>query len=916
MKYKHQVIRSRFFCLVGCLLGSCLAAEAAFWSTNDSLVTGRYNHTATLLANGKVFVSGGTSSGGYLASTEVYDPLGAKWSAGPNMSTNRELHTATLLQNGKVLIAGGYAQVGFFQVTYASAEIYDPVTGTSTPTGSMLVDRASHTATLLANGKVLVTGGLRYDPVTFASTNPASAEIYDPATGQWQSAGSLSTGRQTHTATLLQNGKVLVAGGYFTNYLSSAELFDPTTSTWSPAALLPAVRSQHCATMLANGKVLVAGGVVGSATNSAALYDPGLNTWSVTGSMTARRGSFAMNLLPNGKVLASGGGNGLTIYASAETYDPATGTWTATASMNFARAGATATVLANGRVLVSSGYILSGFDAVPVASSETYDSAAESWSAASLMLAGRYNYSMTPLANGKILLAGGTSTDNYTTNGAEIYDPGTSNFTATGSMQAPHYGHFTQLLPNGKVLLVDFGTNNTAAELYDPKSGSWTAANPGLDLEPINGTVLLADGRVMMRGITNTLTYNPTNGNWTQLPGLNSSLRSGGTMTLLTNGTVLLAGGHVTIFSSDSLVYQCEIFDPQTGTWSSTGALTYGRIDHTANLLPNGKVLVAAGYGTTVNYPDLRYEVPYSEVYNPLTGAWTLTGPMAIPRENHASATLLNGQVLIAGGVVVRAGGFSPPTYTNGVEVFDPISEKWRLAASLPYSPGLPRAALLSNGQILVAGGATNISLFAAGYPLTAVLYNPGLGFAATNQPTLVSFPTNVGLGASATISGALFRGLSEASLGGTGNSPSDHPVVQLLALNSGWSALVNGTAWSSNSFSGIIPTNFPVGHALLTVCVNGIYSASGVINIGAGGGAALPFQLLNPQRLLDGTFRFTFTNSPGLAFTAFATTNVGTSQSNWSNLGAVSETAPGQFEFQDAGAVTNNKRFYRVRSN
>src|SRR3954470_6437211 len=168
------------------------SASAASWSTNGSLVNGRLDHTATLLPDGKVLVAGGQANSVVQASTEVYDPATGKWSAGPNMTTNRELQTATLLQNGKVLVVGGYVTQGFDQGTLATAELYDPASGTWTPTGSLAGDRALHTATLLLNGKVLVTGGFHYDPATFSSTNLATAELYDPAAGTWTTVASMS----------------------------------------------------------------------------------------------------------------------------------------------------------------------------------------------------------------------------------------------------------------------------------------------------------------------------------------------------------------------------------------------------------------------------------------------------------------------------------------------------------------------------------------------------------------------------------------------------------------------------------------------------------------------------------------------------------------------------------------------------
>jgi uncharacterized protein YjdB len=174
------------------------------------------------------------------------------WTPTGSLSTQRSLHTATLLPNGKVLVAGG--QLGGFTATpnTTSAELYDPVAGTWSPTGSLSTARSSHTATLLPNGMVLVAGG---------GAIQDSAELYNPTTGTWSPTGSLSTGVSGHTATLLPNGMVLVAGGTVAGPIT--ELYNPATGTWALTGSLSTVRFYHTATLLPNGMVLVAGGYGG-----------------------------------------------------------------------------------------------------------------------------------------------------------------------------------------------------------------------------------------------------------------------------------------------------------------------------------------------------------------------------------------------------------------------------------------------------------------------------------------------------------------------------------------------------------------------------------------------------------------------------------------------------------------------------
>ena len=206
--------------------------------------------------------------------------------------------------------------------SYASAEIYDPVTGLWSVTGSMSTAREGATATLLPNGKVLVAGGV---PNSNGGYGVSTAEIYDPATGSWSATGSMHFARVNHTATLLRtNGKVLVAGGANAgSALESTELYDPSSGSWTQAGTLITGRYAHIQTQLPNGDVLVAGGqTISGMTNTAERFDPASGTWRATGSMSVARAGFGAILLPSGQVLVTGGSIPTSWTNSSELYTP------------------------------------------------------------------------------------------------------------------------------------------------------------------------------------------------------------------------------------------------------------------------------------------------------------------------------------------------------------------------------------------------------------------------------------------------------------------------------------------------------------------------------------------------------------------------------------------------------------------
>jgi hypothetical protein len=298
--------------------------------------------TATLLPNGHVLIAGGLIAITFfseipitLASTEIYDPATNTFATStPTMNSARLAATAALLPNGKVLIAGGFGESALL----SSTEIYDPITNTfAASTPSMNTARDGATATLLPNGKVLIAGGS-------GNSGPlSSTEIYDSTTNTFAaSTPSMNDARISATATLLPNNKVLIAGGFNDTLagpgaaLSSTEIYDPISNTF--AASTPSMniaRDQATATLLPNGKVLIAGGFGGSDpvsddTSSTEIYDSATNSFATsTPSMHGVRDSATATLLPNGKVLIAGGeviprnpGVEVSVLSSTEIYTP------------------------------------------------------------------------------------------------------------------------------------------------------------------------------------------------------------------------------------------------------------------------------------------------------------------------------------------------------------------------------------------------------------------------------------------------------------------------------------------------------------------------------------------------------------------------------------------------------------------
>lgn len=331
------------------------------------------------------------------------------------MTTGRAAHTATLLPGGKVLITGGFRQEGTSEIPIASAELYDPKTNTFAPTGNMIEARSGHTATLLPNGLVLIAGGWGVEGRT------STAELFDAQTGQFRAAASMLGPRASMTATLLKNGQVLIAGGDSARNTPQliAELYNPVTNEFTPGGALNHGRSAHTATLLNDGTVLLVGGRSGQDSKilaSAERYDPAARAFTITGAANLARNKHAAVLLQDGNVLILGGSNqngwnGQ--YTSAEIYDVSLGTFTQTTNMNSERFK-----LADAALLLNNGDVLIGGGNRQI---ELFDAQKQRFTASGSIDDDYYFSAATLLSDGRALITGGYDSSIQPSEKAWIY---------------------------------------------------------------------------------------------------------------------------------------------------------------------------------------------------------------------------------------------------------------------------------------------------------------------------------------------------------------------------------------------------------------------------------------------------------------------------------------------------------------
>jgi N-acetylneuraminic acid mutarotase len=583
--------------------------------------------------DGRVLVAGS-------ATAEIYDPLANSWLPTNSMTVSRSFHAAALLSDGRVLVAGGTTD---FFTALAGAEIYDPTTNTWSAAASMNQPRESLTATLLQDGRVLITGG-------WDGASLSSAEIYDPMTNSWLPAPSMNASRSDHDAFLLQDGRVLIVGGCCNN-LASVDIYDPSTDSWSSGGSTSFALWGHAAALLNDGSVLITGGIdpMGGSVSETEIYNPSTNSWSFAGSMVIPRWWHAATLLMDGSVLVTGGGDDMNRRTySAEIYDPsAINNWVPVEPVNSGLVSE-ATRLLDGRVLF-----------LGPGNTKIYNPSSGSWTVGAATSIGTID-SATLLLNGRVLVAGQSGNQSI----AEIFDPVTNSWSAAASMTTlRHSGYTASRLADGRVLVVGgccdamSGYPMSSAEIYDPAANTWSAAASMTGNRYLHTATVLLDGRVLVTGgvdefaLSTAEIYDPKTNTWSSAGSMNTA-RLWHTATLLLNGSVLVIG-----YWNDSIPASAQVYQPSTNTWSPTtgsptGGLSFSRYGHTADLLPDGSVLVAGGWA---GGPSAA-----SEIYNPATNAWSFTYSMITGEYFHSAVSLLDGSVLVVNGDLSKAQVFFP----------------------------------------------------------------------------------------------------------------------------------------------------------------------------------------------------------------------------------------------------------------
>lgn len=730
----------------------------------------RYLHTATQATDGRIVMVGGLDTDASsrrqenaLGSTTIWNPGGNVWEAGPSLLTPRVAHAAVSLPSNEVLVTGGSSSAyegRAFAPFLASVELIGDKT--TTPRAPMAVPRAYHTASLLQNGRVMVTGGMDSDGKPLASV-----EVFDPRQNKWVDGPPLKIARSGHTASVLPDGSILVVGGTDAagNTIALAERWLASTNTWSFAGELTEARAQHQTTVLSTGDVLISGGMRSMSGTQSDVPALSLELWRAEQSKWTAAGLMPLTLRDH---LAVRGANDVVFLFGTDNYGSASLAWLPQEPENISveeSAGASLTQLSDGRFLLAGGHRRQDATAAAL----VYDPDSNRWTSTNPMHWARSNHREVLLHDGRVLVVGGFIDEHTRQNDrnqdkptypAEIWDPATGNWSLVATVNNVS-GQIAEpaLLPNGQVLLGYADNSNPYSDaafifrVWNPEDDSLTPLTKVSRTRPGGQVFYFPDGHLLYAGGDDRSqfrssesssggkhldSWEPITQSWRELPSADVSLtgmqgyplQDGGIFTWRPPSNRQGATDRDLPRSDSALVWQ-----PVWG-WR-TLPLPPGLSKETflqPMALPKGELLLrVSGTQTWLWSPDspkwlpIAHDVTWSSTHGmyqaanggviafrtsyssdsgfPLLEAvklnrqalrWETVGDGYIASHHPAVVALQDGRVMVAGGE------------TAITQVWQPKESVWRLAGYTTVMLRAPQGLLLEDGRVMLVGSLNN----------------------------------------------------------------------------------------------------------------------------------------------------------------------------------------------------------------
>lgn len=583
------------------VLSSPLKLEVKIFNpiSNKTEMTGEYpfqdmiDPEMVLLRNGKVLAVGGTSAGSYSNKAALFHPETNSWEVLPDMSEVRYLPIMVSLSDGRALVIGG--QITNSTLT-SSAEFFDPLTKTWTPTTNCPFPNFAAPATELNDKRIFISAG-----------NISKAYFFDPELETWTETANLSSMRILHTQQLLPDGRVLVLGGSInaSGVIADADIFDPNTETWTSLPPMAFPRTDFGMTFLDSNRLLICGGMLSGSTpvEECEVLNLTTMTWSASFPSSLSKGYMRLVPLNDGRIFATGGLRGGGLITSYSFMNPLNFSVTEPPFLGEKNGGKTIH-LDSKRILFAGGSSLT---------SAIYHLDTKSWEVVGSTQTTRFNAHMYKLPNGKVLLTGGDPYGIFINDllSSEIFDPITKTWSSSSSLNEAKPYSSSFMLPDGRIVIV--GGGDTTTEVFDPITETWSYGSSLISPSSFSSVGHAPNGDVYLFGAS-VQRYDVVNDLWSEVTAMLTP-RLFSQSVLLSDGRFLIIGG----FDSGMPLTSTEIFDPNNGTLSVGPSMATPRMRFSLNVFTDGKIIVTGGDSDF----SAGIKTNTVEVFNPETGMWS-----------------------------------------------------------------------------------------------------------------------------------------------------------------------------------------------------------------------------------------------------------------------------------------------------